>query len=147
MWFKRPYLDLFATRAKAKLPMYVSPVLDPLAWKQDAFQYPWDHLSANSFPPLGSSQAGSLQGSRLNRPLVDFGGSAVAPEEVVCGPSVVVSRRTSRAYTSVEPACPTPCAEVLSRPHVWRLSNVSSERRAFRGRLCESQLQTSGAPL
>ena len=31
--------------------------------------------------------------------------------------------------------------------HEWRLSRVSSERRAFRRRLHESQLQTSGASL
>ena len=35
--FGRPHLHLFATRAKMKLPLYVPPVLDPQAWKQDAF--------------------------------------------------------------------------------------------------------------
>ena len=28
----------------------MSPVVDPTAWKQDAFQHPWDGLSSNLFP-------------------------------------------------------------------------------------------------
>ena len=31
--------------------------------------------------------------------------------------------------------------------HTWRLSSVSSERQAFRGKFCESQPRTSGTPL
>ena len=35
--FGRPHLDLFATLSSAKLPLYLSPVSDPMAWKQDVF--------------------------------------------------------------------------------------------------------------
>ena len=38
--FGRPYLDLFATRANNELQLYVYPVTDPLAWKQDALHLP-----------------------------------------------------------------------------------------------------------
>ena len=37
--FGRPHIDLFVTRVNTKLPIYVSPVLDPMTWKQDAFQH------------------------------------------------------------------------------------------------------------
>ena len=50
--FGRSHLALFATHANAKLPLYVSQVADPRAWKQDMFQHPWDHLSAYAFPPF-----------------------------------------------------------------------------------------------
>ena len=33
--FGRPHLDLFATRANTNLPLYVSPVPDPLSWRQE----------------------------------------------------------------------------------------------------------------
>ena len=50
--FGHPHLVLFATQANAKLPLYVSPVPDLKAWKQDIFQHPWDHLSAYAFLPF-----------------------------------------------------------------------------------------------
>ena len=48
----RPHLDLFTTRANNKLPLYVSLVPDPLAWKQDALHLPLNHLDAYAFPPF-----------------------------------------------------------------------------------------------
>ena len=50
--FGQPHINLFATKAKAKLPMYMSPVPDPMAWKHDAFQHLWDNLSAYAFLPF-----------------------------------------------------------------------------------------------
>ena len=47
--FGHPHLDLFAIRADNKLPLYISPVLDPLAWKQDALHLPRNHLVAYAF--------------------------------------------------------------------------------------------------
>ena len=46
-----PRMDLLAIRANMKLPLYVSPVLDPMTWKQDPFQYPWNDISAYAFTP------------------------------------------------------------------------------------------------
>ena len=48
--FSSPHISLFATWANTKLPLYVSPVIDPLAWKQDALHLPCDHLLAYAFP-------------------------------------------------------------------------------------------------
>ena len=38
--FGHLHIDLFATRANEKLPLYVSPGPDPMAWEQNAFQHP-----------------------------------------------------------------------------------------------------------
>ena len=40
--FGRPHLDFFIMRANAKLPLYVSLVPEPMAWKQDTFHHPGD---------------------------------------------------------------------------------------------------------
>ena len=48
----RPEIDLFATRFNNKLPQFVSPVLDPLAWAVDALSLPWEDLDVYGFPPV-----------------------------------------------------------------------------------------------
>ena len=48
----RPKIDLFATRFN-KLPLFVSPVPDPLAAAVDALSLPWEDLSTSSH--LGQS--------------------------------------------------------------------------------------------
>ena len=49
--WNRPQIDLFATRFNNKLPIFVSPVLDPLASAVDALSLPWEDLDACAFPP------------------------------------------------------------------------------------------------
>ena len=46
----RPQIDLFATRFN-KLPLFVSPVPDPLATAVDALSLPWEDLDVYTFPP------------------------------------------------------------------------------------------------
>ena len=48
----RPQIDLFATRFNNKLPLFVSPVPDPLATAVDALSLPWADLDAYAFPPV-----------------------------------------------------------------------------------------------
>ena len=48
--FGRPHLNLFATKANNKLALYVSLVLDPLAWEQGTLHLRWNHLDAYTFP-------------------------------------------------------------------------------------------------
>ena len=50
-WFK-PHVDLFATKFSKRLPVYISPVLDPEAWAVDALSVPWNSLLAYAFPPF-----------------------------------------------------------------------------------------------
>ena len=47
----QPQVDLFATRFNNKLPLFVSPVPDPLAIAVDALSMPWEDLDAYAFPP------------------------------------------------------------------------------------------------
>ena len=46
-----PQIDLFATRFNNKLPLFVSPVPDPLATAVDALSLPLEDLDAYAFPP------------------------------------------------------------------------------------------------
>ena len=43
---------LFATRFNSKLPRFVSPVPEPLAWAVDALSLPWEDLDTCAFPPV-----------------------------------------------------------------------------------------------
>ena len=45
-----PQIDLFATRFNNKLPQFVSPVTNPLAWAVDTLSLPWEDLDAYAFP-------------------------------------------------------------------------------------------------
>ncbi len=47
-----PWLDLFATRANHRLPLYVSPMQDLHAWGIDALAFSWQRLDAYAFPPF-----------------------------------------------------------------------------------------------
>ena len=47
-----PHVDLFATRYNYRLPLYVSPVPDPLVFAVDAFSISWSILLSYAFPPF-----------------------------------------------------------------------------------------------
>ena len=46
-----PHVDLFATRLNRRLPIFVSPVQDPLALAVDALAMSWEGMFAYAFPP------------------------------------------------------------------------------------------------
>ena len=46
-----PNVDLFATHLNTKLPVYVSPLPDEVAWKVDALSISWEGLDAYAYPP------------------------------------------------------------------------------------------------
>ena len=94
--FSHPHKDLFATIANTKQPLYVSLVLVPMAWKQDASQHPWDNLSAYVLSRF------SLLRQVLTRVmlLTNLGSSG---------------GRTSHITSAVEPCGPTSRQEVSSR--------------------------------
>jgi len=48
----KPYVDLFATKDSAKLPVFVSPLPELEAWRTDALSFPWENLWAYAFPPF-----------------------------------------------------------------------------------------------
>ena len=45
-------IDLFATSLNNRLPLYYSPVTDPLALGVDAMLHPWDNTLVYAFPPF-----------------------------------------------------------------------------------------------
>ena len=47
----QPHVDLFATRENHKLPVFVSPLPDEMAWKQDALSISWENLWMYVYPP------------------------------------------------------------------------------------------------
>ena len=47
----QPQIDLFAMRFNNKLPLFVSPVPDPLAAAVDLLSLPWEDLDTYAFPP------------------------------------------------------------------------------------------------
>ncbi|XP_078616244.1 uncharacterized protein LOC144884664 [Branchiostoma floridae x Branchiostoma japonicum] len=47
-----PEVDLFASRLNTKLPKFCSWKPDPLAWKVDAFTWPWNGMKVYIFPPV-----------------------------------------------------------------------------------------------
>jgi hypothetical protein len=49
--WEKPQLDMFATRANFKLPLYVSPIPDPGAVAVDALSMDWTNLYMYMFPP------------------------------------------------------------------------------------------------
>ena len=83
----RPQIDLIATRFNNKLPLFVSPVPDPLATAVDALSLPWEDLDAYAFPP--SSHLGQSGGEVAGLPMQDNHSdrSGVAQHALVLGPS------------------------------------------------------------
>ena len=60
-----PAVDLFATRFNHKIPRFVSPVPDRLAWQVDALSLRWEDLDAYAFPP--TALLGQLLDHRCRR--------------------------------------------------------------------------------
>ena len=109
-------VDPFATRVNVKLPIYLSPIPDPVAWKENAFQYPWDYLS------LCSSSASPIRSNALSKPLHGPDGSSVAIKGMVPRSSVFFLfffyERTSSTPQAVEPASSAPSKDISQRSRV-----------------------------
>ncbi|MES9883340.1 MAG: reverse transcriptase domain-containing protein [Sedimenticola sp.] len=146
-----PWVDLFATRLNNKLPLYVSPALDPAAWAVDAMSLSWNHLDGYAFPPfimVPQVLAKVRQdGARL---------TLVAP----CWPTRQWFSLLLELLTELPVLLPV-FPRLLSQHggqtlhsnvsmlnlHAWRLSGIPSERRAFQLTLPESFLNQTGLPL
>ena len=83
----QPKIDLFATRFNNKLPLFVSPVLDPLATAVDALSLPWEDLDAYAFPPAAilGKVVERFAGLPMHEKHSDCSG--VAQHALVLGPS------------------------------------------------------------
>ena len=139
LW-ETPMVDLFATRWNARLPLFVSPVLDPSAWAVDALSLRWEGLSAYAFPPFNlipvvlSKMLSSTRCSviliaplwpqrswfpTLLDLLIDL------PVPLPLRPDLLSQGRRRTLH-------PNPS---LLHLHAWRLSSVESARRSFRRQL------------
>ena len=100
--FGCPHIDLFATRANNKFSIYVSPVPDPMAQKQAAFQQPLDNLSVLCVPSIHFASPGFVKGSGFSEPLHDPHHSIMAAEGVVLRLSGSSSIEESLSSSSCE---------------------------------------------
>ena len=113
-----PYIDLFATRANAKLPLQPTCLPFPIPWLGNRMRF--NILGTNSVhtppPPLHFAFSGLVRSPSFDRVLL------------------------------VQPYIwKFHCSVGTIHLHMWKLSNVSSERLAFRERLLRSLLRISGA--
>ena len=83
----QPQIDLFATRFNIKLPLFVSPVPDPMATAVDALSLSWENLDAYAFPPTAIliKVVEKLQDSPYQRLIIIAPG--VAQHDMVLRPS------------------------------------------------------------
>ena len=94
----RPQIDLFATRFNNKLPLFVSPVPDPLASAVDALTLPWEDLDAYAF--LGQS-GGEITGHAMQENHSDC--PRVAQHALVLGPSGHVQPDPTKSAQPAQP--------------------------------------------
>nr|KAG5707751.1 hypothetical protein BaRGS_003326 [Batillaria attramentaria] len=144
----RPHVDLFATRWNHKLPLFVSPVPDPLAWAVDALSIPWNGLFAYAFPPtvLIPKVLTKLEG-------IDAIILLVAPLRWE------KSWITSLLRLATDPPLRLPCHRRLLRQprsqifhldpdslnlHAWRLSGLPSDAETSRVQQWRQSLQRAG---
>ena len=84
-----------------------------MAWKEDAFQHPWDSLDVYAFPLVCFHPTGSVKSRDFDKPLHDPGGSSVTTKVMVPSSFDSSDGRTSEVPHAGEPASATPCKEVL----------------------------------
>ena len=145
----QPMVDLFATRLNHRLPLYVSPVMDPGAWALDALTLDWDRLVAYAFPPLSliPQVLRKVRTSRCQILLVapwwpQRSWFSDALELLHSHPRALPRRSdllSQRGTLHTDPD--------MFRLHVWPLSSEPSERENFRRGLPTSLPQHADSPL
>ena len=133
---------MFASHLNHKLPVYVFPLLDPQAWKENAFHILWDHLKPYTFLLFAVIQ------SIINKVMVSDGLSLIEVTPL-CPHSEWFPDLLSLLVA--EPLKLPRFWNLLIQPHVWKFhqgldilhlhawkfSSISSERWAFQRRLCK----------
>ena len=141
-----PSIDLFAMSLNAKLPLYCSLVLDPQAVFEDAFRHPWDDLDVYAFPPfplIGRVIARVQESSRLAMTLV----APLWPEKEWFADLLLLLTQPPLALPWWDSLLQQPHCNLFHQGvHAWRLSNITSESRAFREGLLGSCQGVSDPP-
>ena len=145
----QPMVALFATRHNHRLPLYVSPVLDPAAWAVDALSLDWHRLEAYAFPPfiLIPQVLRKIRNTECHVLLV----APLWPQrswfsdllDLLRDFPRVLPRRPDLLCQRGRVLHATPDMFQL---HVWPLSGMPSERNAFRQGLPNSYPRLEGTP-
>ena len=148
-----PLVDLFASSKNNRLPNFCSPLPEAEAWGTDAFLQDWAGLDLYAYPPtkvLGRVLQKFRQSPRCRLTLIAPGWTKQAwfPDVLdllVDHPRRLPVRRNLLRQT-YQPHVFCSTLDVLQL-HAWRLSNVSTELKAFRGRCLKRWPGQPGSPL
>ena len=109
------------------------PVPDPKAWKEDAFEHPWDHLEVYAFPLFAviSVQNKAMVSDSLTMVLM----APLWPQSVVSRP-ILANEKSPSTSSVLEPASSATCSEVSSRAGHYKASHgsylgICQQRRLF----------------
>ena len=147
-----PSIDLIAMNFNAKLPLYCSIVPDPQAVFEDAFRHPWGNLDLYAFPPfplVGRVVARVRETPNLSITL----GAPLWPEKEWFEDLLLLLTQPPVALPLWDQLLRQPHYNRLHNGvhalslHLWRLSSVSSESRAFREVLLSRCPAASASPL
>ena len=149
-WMK-PQVDLFALANNAQLPIFISPIPQPSAWKVDALIHSWEGLTAYAYPPT------CLVRACLNKVWIeDVILILIAP----CWPNQewfadILNLSISEPLRL--PAIPHLLHQTFSKSlhpnptvlslHAWLLSNDRSKREVFRKKCPQGSLNHIETPL
>jgi hypothetical protein len=142
----KPLIDLFATRLNHRLPLYVSPVQDPLAWSVDALALDWTGLDAYAFPPpiLLSRVLEKIRSESCSVILLAPNWPAQPWFPLLLSLLIEVPVKLSlRRDLLMQPQSRLIHQKPeVYRLHAWKLSNVPSKIEVFRNKLPSSSLQS-----
>ena len=126
IWDK-PNVDLFATRLNNRLPVFVSPMADPLAVDVDAMSITWREMYAYAFPHVGSCRSGDRQDPTRSSVRADTDRSQMA-QSVLVRQTIGASDRPSFGPApqerSVESATQPPATSITPGSVPTRLETV-----------------------
>ena len=146
-----PSIDIFVTCLNMKLPLYCSLVSDPQAVFEDAFRHPWNDLDLYAFPPfplIGRVVARVRESSCLAMTLV----APLWPEKEWFADLLLLLTQPPLALPWWDSLLRQPHCNLFHQGvhvlnlHVWRLSSVTSESRAFPEGLLNSFQGVSDPP-
>ena len=127
-------IDPFATRLNHKLPVYVSPVADPLTWEIDALNISWEDMDGYAFCPVTLSTS-DTEIVHTQVPS-DSNRTRVARDELVLGPHRSLTDSSSIFTNVVETLKTARRKQVSHKPGIPQLTCMaisSSEYVKFDG--------------
>ena len=145
-----PHIDLFATHLNRKLPLFVSPVLEPEAYATDALSLSWVGMWAYAFPPFPLILT-CLRKIQIEECLVClvaplWEGQAWFPLllSLLVAPAICLPWKEDLLYQPISRMLhPTP---QVFRLHAWLLCNNACKRQAFLNQLPDESIPRKDLP-